>query len=107
MPKITIHNLFKKEIPCSGTEKNALMCILNAPQDWMHACGGKGKCTTCKMIVLEGQEHLSLLTEAELKWRKAGGLKENERLACQCLPSGDVVVQVADSYKFPHIHYSY
>ena len=106
MPTITIHNLSEMKIPCRGIEKNTLECILNASVDWMHACGGKGRCTTCKMIILEGYRHISELTEAEQKWRNIGGLKENERLTCQCLPLDDIIIKVAETYKFPHIHYS-
>ena len=40
----------------------------------MHACGAKGRCTTCRLQVLAGQENLSPLTAAELRYRAAGRL---------------------------------
>ena len=73
--------------------------------DWMHACGGKGRCTTCKVIVLEGMEHLGLLTLAEQKYRQMGALKAQERLSCQAIPDGSVVVAVPEEYKLPHVRY--
>ncbi len=50
------------------------------------ACGGIGLCTTCRIAVLEGAEHLSHLTREEKDFRQRKLLKENERLACQCFP---------------------
>ncbi len=50
------------------------------------ACGGMGLCTTCRVTILEGAEHLSHLTREEKDFRARNLLKENERLACQCFP---------------------
>ncbi len=51
------------------------------------ACGGIGLCTTCRIIILEGAEHLSPLTREEKDFRTRNLLNENERLACQCAPT--------------------
>jgi 2Fe-2S ferredoxin len=56
--------------------------------DWMHACGGKGRCTTCKFEVVEGGDQLGPITGAELGYRNKGELGEKERLACQAISIG-------------------
>lgn len=106
MPTITINNLNNREIFSNSIEKNALRIIHENFIDWMHACGGKGRCTSCKMIVLDGFESLSEETAAEIKYRSQGRLAKNERLACQTKIKGDIIIKVAEINKFPHIIYS-
>lgn len=73
----------------------------------MHACGKKGRCTSCKIIVEEGMENLSPLTDREEFFRRLGSLKSNERLSCQAkLLSGQLSVKVAEENKLPHMQYS-
>ena len=73
----------------------------------MHACGKKGRCTTCKMIVLAGMENLSTVNEREEFYRKVGGLKPNERLSCQTIMiGGELTIRVAEENKLPHLQYS-
>lgn len=105
MPEIIITNLQGKRIPVQkGT--TLLQAIQDSGTDWMHACGAKGRCTSCAMVVEAGGEHLSACSEAEIKYREAGRLGTSERLACQCEAAGDVQVRVPDRYKFPHLSYS-
>lgn len=106
MVKITIENLAQKEIVSRNHENPIIKLIHGEGIDWMHACGMKGRCTTCKMIVLRGAEHLSDITGAELKYRQMGALNNNERLACQTRTSGDLVIRVPDEYKLPHLKYT-
>jgi ferredoxin len=58
------------------------------------------------MIVLEGADQLTALSEAELGYKKMGDLAENERLACQATLAGYCKVRVPDEYKLPHLIYS-
>ncbi|MEQ8581108.1 MAG: 2Fe-2S iron-sulfur cluster-binding protein [Marinoscillum sp.] len=105
MPEVTIKNLNSKTIHCkSKTEK--LLDILLTETDWMHACGKKGKCTTCTTEILAGQEALSGYTEAERRFINLGRLKEGDRLACQAEVHGNVTVKAPGAYKLPHIDYS-
>ncbi|MBK6265936.1 (2Fe-2S)-binding protein [Marivirga sp. S37H4] len=106
MPEIHITNLYERKIISKSLEKTALELIHENFIDWMHACGKKGRCTTCKMIVIEGQNNLSELTEPETKYREQGRLAENERLSCQAKVLGDIKIKVADINKFPHMDYS-
>jgi 2Fe-2S ferredoxin len=104
MARILIKNL-GKEVITADVNKPILWLALHQQIDWMHSCGGKGRCTTCKAEVLSGDEHLSLLSPAEIKYRTQGLLKENERLACQTRLTGDVEVKIPEECKLPHLNY--
>jgi len=106
MPKIVIQNLNNKQIISENIGLSILSVLQENAIDWMHACGGKGRCTTCKAIITNGQNALDHLTVAEKKFFEQGFLRVNERLACQARLYGDVVIRVADENKFPHIQYS-
>ena len=106
MPTITIINLYNRKIFSDSFEKSVLKILHENQIDWMHACGGKGRCTSCKMIVKEGMDQLSELSDPEIKYQEAGRLGKNERLACQSCAKGDIQIKVAQINKFPHISYS-
>ncbi len=106
MPEIHITNLYERKLISKSQEKTALQLIHENFIDWMHACGKKGRCTTCKMIVLEGMQNLGELTEPEKKFRLLKKLAKNERLACQAQVLGDIKIKVAEINKFPHMEYS-
>ncbi len=67
-------------------------------------CGGKGTCGKCKVRILEGSEygidsnmlHLSPLNEAERAYSMRYGLGPDERLSCQALVTGDLVVYIPE-----------
>lgn len=82
MPLLTIENLPGSaiEVPPRAT---LLAAIHAAGHDWWHACGAKGRCTTCRVRVLAGTEFLAEPTAPELRYRAAGRLGAGERLACQ------------------------
>lgn len=106
MTKIRIRNLNNQEVVSNDNSKSILDIIHEAPLDWMHSCGGKGRCTTCKMIVHEGLASFDTPNEAEQKLIENGRLAKNERLACQNKLNDDIEISVADNNKFPHINYS-
>lgn len=91
-------------MPCKPGVR-MLDALLNAGVDYMHACGGKGRCTTCKAVVIAGMEGLGVLTDAEIKYKQANRLKDNERLACQVCPNSAVVIRVAPENYMPHMQY--
>lgn len=107
MPQITILNLSKLTIQTVDSYKPLLYQLQSVGQDWMHACGGKGRCTTCSFKVVSGADNLTPLTNAEQRYQAQGQLKSNERLACQALIMGDVEIEVPTAYKLPHLPYSY
>jgi len=106
MVKIVIENLAQKEVVSAGRVTSVLSVLQNNYIDWMHACGGKGRCTTCKMIVLEGADQLSALSGAELNYQQRGELATNERLACQTSLRGSIKIRVPEETKLPHLTYS-
>ncbi len=106
MVKIVIENLAQKELSFIDPTSSILELMLSDYIDWMHACGGKGRCTTCKMIVVEGMENLSPRTHSELKYQSHGELAENERLACQTKALGYCRIRVSEENKMPHVDYT-
>jgi 2Fe-2S ferredoxin len=106
MSKLIIRNLANTIVPVTIPGKSLLKHIQDAYIDWMHACGGKGRCTTCRMQVLEGMENISPLSAAELKFAGLGRLKNTERLTCQCYGHGDIVAEVPLACQLPHIKYT-
>ena len=101
-----IENLFKKTLQATDYSKSLLKHFQDNRIDWMYACGGKGRCTTCKVIVKEGQENFQALTAAEKKYLREGELRPGERLACQAKIKGDVCLIVPKEYQLPHMAYS-
>ncbi len=55
-----------------------------------HACGGKAKCSTCRIWILEGAEFCPERGEDEQRLTDRVRLGESVRLACQLRPTGDV-----------------
>ena len=46
-------------------EETILQTAIRNKIPYVNACGGEGKCTTCRLIVLEGIENCSEQTEQE------------------------------------------
>ncbi|MDX5420432.1 MAG: (2Fe-2S)-binding protein [Hymenobacteraceae bacterium] len=106
MPKLTVQNLANLEVEVAPGQ-TLLKALQAQGVDWMHACGGKGRCTSCRIIVAQGMEHFGPLTAAETRYRERGRLKDNERLTCQCtLTGGEVAGRVPEQTKLPHMKYS-
>lgn len=57
-----------------------------------HVCGGNGRCSTCRVRVLAGQQNLSQPAMAENSVLKKIGAETDVRLACQAKISGDVKI---------------
>ncbi len=58
----------------------------------LHECGGNGKCTTCRVRVLEGHQNLNPPTQSEKATAFARKWDSSIRLACQAFPKGSVKV---------------
>lgn len=105
MPLLTIENLPGAivDVPAGAT---LLAALQTAGHDWMHACGAKGRCTTCRLQVRSGLENLSPPSDAEQRYRAAGRLLDHERLTCQTrLPAGEATGRVPEATKLPHVQY--
>jgi adenylate cyclase len=55
-------------------------------------CGGKGRCTTCRVKVISTQDSLPAPNTYEKRALDRIGLEENIRLACQLRPSSDLSI---------------
>lgn len=109
MPKITISNQGKKVVNFMHNERaeESVLTILHKNYiDWMHACGGKGKCTTCRFNTLEGIENLAEVTAAEKNFLNDGRILKEQRMACQAVPYGDIEIEVPEKCKLPGIKYT-
>lgn len=62
-----------------------------------HNCGGNCACTTCHVVVKEGEENLSPMeSDEEDRLDTAKGLTLHSRLGCQAIVQGDVVVELVE-----------
>ena len=62
-----------------------------------HACGGVCACSTCHVIVRQGDKTCNEATDDENdQLEEAYGLTARSRLGCQCVPNGeqDVVIEI-------------
>lgn len=80
----------EKVIPIEG-QQTLLQASLAAGIPHYHACGGKGQCTTCRVLVLQGHDQLSPPTNFELAIRNVKHFPDNIRLACQSFVKGEGV----------------
>ena len=58
-----------------------------------HVCGGNARCSTCRVLILNGLENLCPRNEKEQKMALRRNFSPNVRLACQTTLSGDVVLR--------------
>ncbi len=80
-----------------GKPSSILDIALNFGIELEHACGGNCACTTCHVIVREGEENLSEMEDDEAdKVDEAAGVTLHSRLGCQAVVKGDVVVEIPD-----------
>ncbi len=57
-----------------------------------HECGGNAKCSTCRILILNGAEGLTAPNEKELRLKNILGFNDKIRLACQTKVTTDTVV---------------
>jgi iron-sulfur cluster assembly protein len=64
-----------------------------------HDCGGKLACTSCLVVIREGMQHLSAMSEDELDMLdRASADAPGARLACQAVSDGgELVVEIANN----------
>jgi adenylate cyclase len=55
-------------------------------------CGGRARCTTCRVVVTKGLEHLPVPSGLEAKALARIGATPGMRLACQIRPTADIAV---------------
>ena len=78
-----------------GKPHSLLDIALNFGVHLEHACGGNCACTTCHVVVRQGEEHLPEMEDDEAdRLEQAADLTLRSRLGCQCEVQGDVVVEI-------------
>jgi 2Fe-2S ferredoxin len=80
-----------------GKPESVLDVAINFGVQIEHACGGSCACTTCHVIVKQGDNNLSPnpADDDELdRLDQAPGLTLHSRLACQAVVTGDVTVEI-------------
>ena len=58
-----------------------------------HACGGHARCSTCRVLVLQGLENLCPRNKREQSLAEERNFNAKVRLACQTTVNGDVTVR--------------
>jgi len=106
MPTVHIENLANKAATSADNAKRVLDILHENGIDWMHACGGKGRCTTCAMQVVSGQVLPIERGPMEQRFFDLKKLAANERLACQCQAQDQLTIRVPQRNKLPHLTYT-
>ena len=74
-------------------QQSLLEASLAAGTTHAHACGGRGRCSTCRVLVLSGAERCPPPTGLERQIAARLGFGDDIRLACQTRPTGDVTIR--------------
>ena len=100
MPKIFFKNKNRTVDVEKGT--SVLEAALCHDVALYHTCGGNCSCSTCRVLVLKGAEHLSQMEDMEAEVLDAFDLGPPHRLGCQTLVmSGAIEVEIPDHSKEP------
>jgi adenylate cyclase len=70
-----------------------LQASLRASIPHTHVCGGKARCSTCRVLILEGLEHCAPRNAREQALATRLGFDAAIRLACQTTITGDVTLR--------------
>lgn len=89
MPKIHVEGEAPFEAPAG---RRLVLALEDAGVDVLHRCGGYGRCTTCRVEVLEGDA--GPRTQREIERLATESFAPNTRLSCQVLVQGDLALRV-------------
>ena len=82
MSKLTVEGFGDFEVTAELRLVSALIGVVGSDQ--LHACGGKARCTTCRVKFLSGEPEKMTFAEKEIM--KARGISDlGVRLSCQIL----------------------
>ncbi len=88
MPTLTIQGAGSFEVP---EGRRLVRAIEECGIDIGHRCGGKARCTTCRVRFSAGEPEA--MTQAEYDKLKERELLGQVRLSCQILTAGDMTVE--------------
>jgi adenylate cyclase len=86
--KITFED---QQVIAGGENKNVLEMALEQGVDITHVCKGNARCSTCRVLVVDGEG--TPRTEKEQILAERLGLPENVRLSCQMQMTSDIEVR--------------
>lgn len=80
--------------PQTAAPKGMTLLEMSRARGVPHAalCGGRGRCTTCRVVVEQGASHLHPPSETEARSLAAVGAAADTRLACQIRPTDEMTV---------------
>jgi ferredoxin len=87
MPRVTVNGKSVESTP----GRRLVLAIEELGIDIGHRCGGKARCTTCRVEVITGEP--DSMTRAEYAKLKEKGLLGAVRLSCQILTAHDMEVR--------------
>lgn len=90
MPQIELQGLKTFE---AEDGRRLVVAIEDAGVDILHRCGGKAKCTTCRVELIDGDAGEMTTAERERLAREEE-LAPNVRLSCQIMCKNDLTVRV-------------
>lgn len=82
----------QKAVSCND-DQSVLEANLEAHIPHTHACGGQGKCSTCRISVMEGVKNCNSRNNAEQRIADKFNFPLGIRLACQTKISGDITIR--------------
>src|SRR5262245_41924483 len=74
-------------------DETLLEAALRSNVPFAHACGGRGKCSTCRVWILDGLTACPNRNEAESTMADRLRLADEVRLACQLRPEGELRIR--------------
>jgi adenylate cyclase len=69
MKQFVVDFLRDKQISV-GEDQTILAASLAAGIPHYHSCGGKAQCSTCRILIVEGMENISVYTDKEAALRQ-------------------------------------
>lgn len=94
MPKLTVEGFGTFDV--AEGKRLVLALTEDAKVDQLHACGGKARCTTCRVEFVSGEPER--ITAAEKAVLEAKGVT-NARLSCQISCDHDMTVRAISRFE--------
>lgn len=88
MPRIFY--VIQNKVISTAPDETILQASLGAAISHAHACGGQGRCSTCRVQIVEGLDHCAPRNDKEAALAARMHFSPEIRLACQTTINGDV-----------------
>ncbi|KQU22504.1 2Fe-2S iron-sulfur cluster-binding protein [Peribacillus butanolivorans] len=88
MPYVTVFDQGTFEVEMG---KKLVLALEDNDINILHRCGGKAKCTTCRVEILAGD--FFEVTHKEKKAFEEKGMEDHLRLSCQIFVNGDITIR--------------